>query len=79
MTYVAPTVLRLYDLYHLMLWLCRHHSHGAGPVPLKDRILSKRQRDHLKLVLRAQWHGFDRNETIYLLKLFDETQATARD
>ncbi|MEJ8562558.1 hypothetical protein QTO30_15890 [Yoonia sp. GPGPB17] len=72
MTYFTPTIQRLGDTCNLMIWLFRHHNQTAGTLPRKHRIFSKRQRDHLFLVIRAQWYGFDRNETIYLLKLFDE-------
>lgn len=39
--------------------------------PLR-RLLSRTSRERWRLILRAQWHGFDVNETIYLLSLLDD-------
>lgn len=39
------------------------------------RLLRKDGRARYRLIIRARWHGFDVNETLYLLSLFDQTQS----
>ncbi|PJI84416.1 hypothetical protein BC777_3474 [Yoonia maricola] len=79
MTYLYPTIQRLSDTGNLMFWLVRHHRQQAKTAPERKRLFTKRQRDDFMLVLRAQWYGFDRNETLYLLKLFDEKYGNAEE
>ncbi|MEL6684395.1 MAG: hypothetical protein AAFN63_01925 [Pseudomonadota bacterium] len=79
MTYFLLTTQRLYETCKVMHWLFSQHDNCADQPHPTPRPFSKRSRDHLMLVLRAQWYGFDRNETIYLVQLFDETQGAIKD
>lgn len=78
MTKLTLILQRLLSVCTLIIWLCQHHSQRAGAAPFTQRVFGERPRAHLLLVLRAQWYGFDRNETIYLIRLFDETHGATK-
>ena len=79
MTCFIPTIQRLFETCKVMHWLFCQHGNCADTSQTKPWPFSKRNRDHLMLVLRAQWYGFDHNETIYLVRLFDETQGAIKE
>ena len=63
------------------LWILDFYE-SQKPIPQAKgarRLMRKHSRDRLRLIVRARWHGFDINETIYLLGLLDEARQTDRN
>ncbi|WP_375255831.1 hypothetical protein [Yoonia sp.] len=65
--------------YKTTFWILDYYEDQKSNIPQATgwrRLLRKRSRARLRLILRARQRGFDINETVYLLNLFDDVHQS---
>ncbi len=77
-THTAPRSIRGH--LNTTFWILDFYENQriASPSTGWRRMLHKNSRERLRLIIRARLHGFDINETIYLLGLLDDARRKDR-